>query len=70
MIFNFPTLSHNQFLMNSVQKEAQLLLALQAIKKDPKLSIRRAADIYTVPRSTLATRIDGTRARRDIVHPR
>jgi hypothetical protein len=70
MVFNFPTSSHNQFLMNSVQKKAQLLLAFQAIKKDPKFSIRRAANIYTVPRSTLATRIDGTQARRDIVHPR
>jgi hypothetical protein len=70
MVFNFPTSLYNQFLMNFVQKEAQLLLALQAIKKDPKFSIRRAADIYTVSRSTFATRIDGTRARRDIVHLR
>jgi hypothetical protein len=70
MVFNFPTLSHNQFLMNFVQKEAQLLLALQAIKKDPKFSIRRAANIYIIPCSTLATRINGTRARRDIVHLR
>jgi hypothetical protein len=70
MVFNFLTSSYNQFSMNFVQKEAQLILALQAIKKDPKLSIRRAADIYTIPRSTLATRIDGTRIRRDIMHPR
>jgi hypothetical protein len=54
--------------MNFVQKEAQLLLAFQAIKKDPKFSIRRAADIYTVPRLTFATRIDSTQVRRDIVH--
>jgi hypothetical protein len=70
MVFNFPTSSHNQFSINSVQKEVQLLLALQAIKKDPKLSIRQAANIYTIPRLTLATRINGTRARRDIVHSR
>jgi hypothetical protein len=56
--------------MNSVQKKAQLLLALQAIKKNPKLSIRRAANIYTISRLIFATRINGTRARRDIVHPR
>jgi hypothetical protein len=68
MVFNFPTLSYNQFLMNSVQKEAQLLLALQAIKKDPKFSIRRAANIYTISRLILAMRIDGIRARRNIVH--
>jgi hypothetical protein len=56
--------------MNSVQKKAQLLLAFQAIKKDPKFSIWRAANIYTISRLTLATRINGTRARRDIMHPR
>jgi hypothetical protein len=68
MVFNFPILSHNQFLINFVQKEAQVLLAFQAIKKDPKFSIRRATDIYTVPRLIFATRIDGTRARHDIMH--
>jgi hypothetical protein len=56
--------------MNSTQKEAQLMLAIQAIKKDPKLSIRRAALIYTVSRITLQARLDGRNSRRDILHPR
>jgi hypothetical protein len=35
------------------------MLAVQAIKKNPKLSIRRAALIYTVFRTTLQARLDG-----------
>jgi hypothetical protein len=46
------------------------MLAVQAIKKDPKLSIRRAALIYTVFRTTLQARLDGRNSRRDILHPR
>jgi hypothetical protein len=56
--------------MNSSQKEAQLMLAVQAIKNDPKLSIRRAALIYTVSRTTLQARLDSRDSRRDIMHPR
>jgi hypothetical protein len=52
--------------MNYTQKESQLILAIQALKKDPKLSIRSAATIYKVPYTTLNTRIHGTRARRDV----
>jgi hypothetical protein len=51
--------------MNTTSKEAQLLLALRAIEKDPKLSIRRAAIYYNVPLSTLSTRRKGTPSRRD-----
>lgn len=51
--------------MDSLQSETQIILAIQAIRTTPKLSIRRAANIYKVPRSTLATRIRGTQARRD-----
>jgi hypothetical protein len=51
--------------MNTPYKEAQLFLALQAIEQDPKLTIRRAAAHYNVPRSTLATRRHGTLSRRD-----
>jgi hypothetical protein len=56
--------------MDSTQKEAQLMLAVQAIKKDPKFSIRRAALIYTVSRTTLQARLDSRDSRRDILHPR
>ena len=52
--------------MDSAQKESQLILAIQAIKKDPGLSIRRAATIYTVPESTLRARFNGRQSRRDI----
>lgn len=37
-------------------KEAQIQLALQALKQDANLSKRRAAAIYRVPQSTLSTR--------------
>lgn len=40
-------------------------MAVQAIKNDPDLSIRATARIYSVPHSTLATRLKGTTSRRD-----
>jgi hypothetical protein len=46
------------------------MLAVQAIKKNPKFSIRRAALIYMVSRITLQARLDGRDLRRDILHPR
>jgi hypothetical protein len=46
------------------------MLAVQAIKKDPKFSIRRAALIYTISRTTLQARFDSRNSRRDILHPR
>jgi hypothetical protein len=39
MDFNFPTSSFFRFQMDFAQKEFQLILAIQAIKKDPKLGI-------------------------------
>jgi hypothetical protein len=66
MDFNFLTSLFFRFQMDSAQKESQLILAIQAIKKDPKFSIRRAATIYKMPYSTFNTRIHGIRARRDI----
>jgi hypothetical protein len=51
--------------MTLINKEAQLILAIQAIEKDPTLSVRRVAAIYTVPRLTLITRIRGIQPRRD-----
>ena len=53
---------------NNVRKpfnEADIQLALQALKQDATLSQRRAAAIYKVPRSTLSTRLAGTPPRRD-----
>jgi hypothetical protein len=55
----FLSLLHNQFEMDSVQKESRFLLAIQAIKKDPKFSIRRAAQIYNVLNIILQARFQG-----------
>ena len=49
----------------STQKEAQIQLALQAIKQDTTLSVRRAAAIYNVPKSTILRRRARTTLRRD-----
>ena len=51
--------------MATLSKESQLFLAVQAIKNTPNLSVRAAAKIYSVPRSTLGTRLQGTTPRRD-----
>ncbi|KAJ3550687.1 hypothetical protein NPX13_g11465 [Xylaria arbuscula] len=45
--------------MALIQNESQLLLAIQAIEKDPKLSIRAAHRIYAIPYTTLYDRIHG-----------
>ena len=52
--------------MGSSSKESRLILALQAIKKDPNLSVRAAAKIYNIPESTLRTRRAGKKSRRDL----
>jgi hypothetical protein len=51
--------------MQSSSNERQIELALQAIRADQNLSIRKAATIYNVPRSTLAFRLRGRVARVD-----
>src|SRR5512140_61228 len=51
--------------MENPSKEARILLALQAIKNDHKLSIAAAGRHYDVPPSTLRDRRDGKPARRD-----
>jgi DNA-binding transcriptional regulator YiaG len=40
--------------------EARVILAIKAIRKSRKLSIRGAAKLYNVPFSTLRDRITGT----------
>src|SRR3954467_821014 len=47
-------------------KEAQLNLALEALRKDPKLRLSAAAKIYSVPYTTLYNRRVGRPSRRDI----
>ena len=40
-------------------QEARIILAIEAIRTSKKMSIRRAAQAYSVPRTTLAARIQG-----------
>jgi hypothetical protein len=42
-----------------VEQEGRLLLAIQAIKNQELSSIRKAAEVFDVPRSTLTTRLNG-----------
>ncbi len=46
--------------------EAQVLLALQALQSDPKLSARAAGKIYDVDHKKLSRRRRGMQSRRDI----
>ena len=51
--------------MDNLNKEARIILALQALKEDSKLTLRKAARIYTVPKATLSDRKHGKTSRRD-----
>ena len=51
--------------MEHPPNESQIILAIQAIQKNPKLSYRQAAAIYNISRTTLQRRMDGKRARQD-----
>ena len=51
--------------MASILYEAQIVLACQALKQDPELSVRKAADLYSVNRTTLSRRQRGKASRRD-----
>ncbi|KAM5527945.1 transposase [Fusarium oxysporum f. sp. phaseoli] len=51
--------------MPQSSNEARILLALQALKDNPKLTVRRAANIYDVNRSTLGRRQHGILSKRD-----
>ena len=45
--------------------ESDIILTLQALQSDPKLSLRKAASIYNVSFSTLRRRQAGQPAKRD-----
>ncbi|RYC77651.1 hypothetical protein BFJ63_vAg19475, partial [Fusarium oxysporum f. sp. narcissi] len=49
--------------MSQPSKEARVIMALQALQDDPKLSMRHAAKIYDVNRNTLSNRKKGKQAR-------
>ncbi|EDN91556.1 predicted protein [Sclerotinia sclerotiorum 1980 UF-70] len=46
--------------MESNNQEGRILLAIEAINKDQKLSIRKAAKLYNIPRTKIQRRMDGT----------
>jgi helix-turn-helix, Psq domain/Tc5 transposase DNA-binding domain len=45
--------------MPEQSKEARILIAIEALRIDPKLSVRKAATIYDVPETTLHNRMNG-----------
>ena len=52
--------------MESTSNESRIILALQALKQDSKLSVRQAAQIYQIPRTTLRARRVGRIVRREM----
>ena len=58
---NFPP----QRNIASTKTKARIILALKALQKDKKLSLRAAASIYNVSRTTLTIRRDGRTSRYD-----
>ena len=53
--------------MGRTWKESDFVLAVKALKNNPRLKIRVAARIYNVLRTTLSNKLHGTSARRDII---
>ena len=52
--------------MPPILKEAKIILALEAIQNNNKLSLRAAAKLYEIPFSTVRDRHAGRPARRDL----
>jgi predicted transcriptional regulator len=59
-----PTRSQNR--QNLTQQEGRILLAIKALEKQEKLSVREAACIYDIPKSTLHARLKGRKNRVDL----
>jgi len=51
--------------MSHQSKEANIILAIKAIHRDPGISIQQAAKIYKVSKTTLHTRLRGRAATRE-----
>ena len=49
--------------MTQINNEAKILLALQAYKNDPKLSLRRAPKLFQLSHTTLLCRHNGVQTR-------
>jgi hypothetical protein len=52
--------------MESLPKESRIILALEALNKNLKLSVRKAATIYEIPETSLRDRRAGKQPRREI----
>src|SRR5690349_6344372 len=52
--------------MEPLPKESRMVIALEALKKYPELSVRKAATLYEVPESSLRDRRAGKQPRREI----
>lgn len=52
--------------MISTSVESHIILALRDLENDPKLNVRKAAEIYNASRTTLRRRQAGTRSRAEI----
>ncbi len=52
--------------MEPLPKESRIILALEALKRNPKLSMRKAAAIYEIPKSSLYDRYTRKQPRREI----
>ena len=46
-------------------KEARIILAIEAIRSSKKISIRKAAELYNVPRTSIADRMNGRTAQHE-----
>jgi hypothetical protein len=53
--------------MSSIPVEAKVVLALEALENDPKLSLKATARLYSVPYATLHCRRADQPIRRDIL---
>jgi hypothetical protein len=51
--------------MEPLPKESRIILALEALKKDQKLSARKAAAMYDIPKSSLCDGRAGTEPNHD-----
>ena len=51
--------------MSDSMPEHRVILAINAIRSIPRLSIRRAAQIYDIPKSTIAARMKGRTPKTD-----
>jgi hypothetical protein len=53
--------------METLSKESLIILAIQALENDPKLSVQKAAQIYKVSYITLSHRRKGILSRVEII---